>query len=203
MGNLTPLEFQERTGVSRETLEKFQVYESVLRKWQSAINLVGPSTIGNIWERHFLDSAQIYPLISNKDGVLVDLGSGAGFPGLVLAVMGLGNVHLIESDQRKATFLREAARIMNVPVFVHGKRVSDVFIDRKVDFVTARALAPLNELIGMSFQWLYGGATGFFLKGKNSLDEVKSAQGEYSLDIKSIPSLTDPEGILLRLKISN
>lgn len=203
MGNLTPLEFQKKTGVSRETLERLNTYESILRKWQSAINLVGPSTIGNIWERHFLDSAQIYPLIPNKDGVLVDLGSGAGFPGLVLAAMGLGQVHLIESDQRKATFLREAARIMDVMVHVHAKRVSDVVIDRKVDFVTARALAPLNELVGMSFQWLYGGATGFFLKGKNVLEEVQSAQKEYSLDVESIPSLADPEGVILRLKISS
>src|SRR3954469_13124540 len=98
------------TGVSRETRERLDIYADLLRKWQRSINLVGPRTVGDLWNRHFLDSAQLLPLMPPGVSVLVDFGSGAGFPGLVLAILGVKQVHLIESDQRKATFLREVAR---------------------------------------------------------------------------------------------
>ena len=100
--------FQAETGVSRETLDRLAAYEATLRKWQPKINLVGPSTLPDAWRRHFFDSAQLFPLLPESVRVLVDLGSGAGFPGLVLSIMGVPEVHLVESDSRKCAFLREA-----------------------------------------------------------------------------------------------
>ena len=111
-------DFRQVSGVSRETLERLRIYEALLRKWQAKINLVGPATLDDAWRRHFLDSAQLFPLLPANAQVVVDLGSGAGFPGLVLAVMGVPTVHLIESDLRKAAFLREVARETATPAIV-------------------------------------------------------------------------------------
>lgn len=198
---LTPLEFQRLTGVSRETLDKFTTYEALVRKWQGAINLVGVNTLNDIWGRHFYDSAQIFPLIKSGQGLLIDLGSGAGFPGLVLALMGIKNMHLIESDQRKATFLKEAARSLELSVTIHAKRIEDVEIKDPVDYITARALAPLNELIGHSHKWLEKGATGLFLKGKNSTEEVKEAKKKWPIEAVEIASKTDPNARIIQIKI--
>ena len=198
---LTPPEFQKLTSVSRETLDKLKTYEDLVRKWQRTINLVGPATLDDIWERHFYDSAQIFPLLENEQGVLTDLGSGAGFPGLVLALMGIKNVHLIESDQRKASFLREAARVLSIPATVHAKRIDDVKIDLPVKYVTARALAPLKDLIVYSREWLENGAIGFFLKGKTSSEEIKEAQKKLKIDVVEIPSKTDPDARIVQIKI--
>ena len=180
---LMPPEFQTLTGVSRETLDKFKTYEELVKKWQNTINLVGPATINDIWGRHFYDSAQIFPLLEFDGGeeALIDMGSGAGFPGLVLALMGRRNVHLIESDQRKATFLREVARTLSIPVTVHAKRTDTVELEMPVSHVTARALASLNELIGYGRKWLEKGATGFFLKGKNASEEIALANKNHHL----------------------
>lgn len=199
MGKLTPHEFQEMTGVSRETLDKLELYESLVKKWQGAINLVGPATLDDIWRRHFLDSSQLYPMVRDLGGALVDLGSGAGFPGLVLAVMGHPAVHLVESDQRKAVFLREAARTMGVRVSVHAKRIADVVIEDKVSAVTARALAPLDDLVEMAVLWIEEGATGFFLKGKNAADEIDRAIKKHPVDIVTVPSLTDSDACIVRV----
>lgn len=143
--------------VSRETRERLDIYAGLLRKWQRSINLVGPRTIGDLWNRHFTDSAQLLPLIPSAETpttrVLVDFGSGAGFPGLVLAILGAGEVHLIESDQRKATFLREVARATGTPVTVHAKRIEQV-APFPADVVSARALAPLNDLLGFAAPFL-------------------------------------------------
>ena len=119
-------DFRQAAGVSRETLERLTAYADLLVKWQAKINLVGPDTIPSLWRRHFLDSAQVFPLLPQGIHRLVDMGSGAGFPGLVLAVMGVGDVHLIESDARKCAFLREAARITGTPVTVHNARIENL-----------------------------------------------------------------------------
>jgi len=132
--------------VSRETRERLNTYAELLRKWQRSINLVGPKTLDDLWNRHFVDSAQLLPLIPPTARVLVDFGSGAGFPGLVLAILGMAEVHLIESDQRKATFLREVARATGTPVTVHAKRIEQV-TPFPADIVSARALAPLGDLL--------------------------------------------------------
>ena len=138
----------ERHGfyVSRETLEKMNTYGHLLLKWQKTINLVGPTTLTDVPERHFFDSAQMFRYITNVDCKLADMGSGAGFPGMVLAMLGVKEVHLIESDIRKATFLREVSRETQTPVTIHDKRVEDCDIPN-LDVITARALAPLSDLL--------------------------------------------------------
>ncbi|MCK5555653.1 MAG: 16S rRNA (guanine(527)-N(7))-methyltransferase RsmG, partial [Alphaproteobacteria bacterium] len=135
--------------VSRETREKFNQYADILLKWQKVINLVGKGTLEDMASRHFLDSVQLIKYIPNKRVRLVDMGSGAGFPGLVLAMMGMEEVHLIESDVRKATFLREVSRETQTKVFIYDDRVEDMVIP-DLDFMTARALAPLRDLLTMA-----------------------------------------------------
>ena len=132
--------------VSRETYEKFEIYHKTLLKWQNSINLISKNTIKNIWERHFLDSAQLYRFVKNLDGNVIDFGSGAGFPGMVLAIMGNKNVHLVESNQKKCVFLKEIAMLTETDITIHNCRIEDLsFIN--VDLITCRALASLSTLI--------------------------------------------------------
>src|SRR5690606_26998968 len=121
-----PEAFQKDTGVSHEILGHLKAYAALLEVWNQKINLVGKSTVADLWHRHMLDSAQLFPLLSSFTGPVLDLGSGAGFPGLVLATMGARDVHLVEADQRKCAFLREAARVANATVTVHAKRIEDI-----------------------------------------------------------------------------
>jgi 16S rRNA (guanine527-N7)-methyltransferase len=190
--------FQEATGVSRETLDRLSTYETTLRKWQPRINLVGPSTLPDLWRRHFLDSAQLYPLLPDSTRVLVDLGSGAGFPGLVLAILGVPEVHLIESDSRKAAFLREAARVAGVAVTVHNRRIDSV-CGVAADVVTARALAPLADLVGWAFPFLGGNGVGLFLKGQNLDDELTTTTKYWKMRTERFESRSDPSGVVLRV----
>ena len=190
--------FQKATGVSRETLERLVVYEALLRKWQKTINLVGPKTLDEAWSRHFLDSAQLFPLLPESARVLVDLGSGAGFPGLVLAIMGVPEVHLIESDVRKGAFLREAARATGAPVTVHSKRIEAVQA-LQADVLTARALAPLKDLLEWGGRFLTAGGVALFLKGQNVEDELTDSTKYWMMRTERFDSVTDPSGSILRL----
>jgi len=190
--------FQKATNVSRETLDRLAAYEALLLKWQKTINLVGPSTLNDVWGRHFLDSAQLFPLIPESARVLVDLGSGAGFPGLVLAILGVPEVHLIESDARKAAFLREAARATGATATVHNKRIEAV-APFPADVVTARALAPVNDLLNWAQPFLGTEATALFLKGQNVEDELTNTTKYWKMRTERFDSVTDPKGCILRL----
>ncbi len=198
MSQFDAIAFQDETGVSRETRDRLTAYEAVLRKWQPKINLVGPSTLPDLWRRHFLDSAQLLPLLPEGARVLVDLGSGAGFPGLVLAILGVPEVHLVESDSRKAAFLREAARVAGVSVTVHNKRIETV-TGIAADVVTARALAPLSDLLSWSFPFLGARGTGLFLKGQTLDDELTAAAKSWTLRCERFDSRSDPTGTILRV----
>src|SRR5437660_9171448 len=138
MVTLSPAEFAAATGVSRETLPRLDAYAELLRRWSPRINLVAASTLDDLWRRHFLDSAQLLPLIPAAARNLVDLGSGAGFPGLVLAILGVPGVELVEADARKCAFLREAARTAGATVRIHQARI-DSLPARAFDVITARA----------------------------------------------------------------
>ncbi|WP_431856869.1 16S rRNA (guanine(527)-N(7))-methyltransferase RsmG [Azospirillum sp.] len=190
--------FRKATGVSRETLERLTVYEALLRKWQKTINLVGPKTLDDAWNRHFLDSAQLHPLLPESTRVLVDLGSGAGFPGLVLAILGVPEVHLIESDVRKGAFLREAARATGAPVTVHSKRIEAVQ-GLQADALTARALAPLADLLDWGARFLTADGVALFLKGQNVEDELTDSTKYWKMRTERFDSVTDPSGSILRL----
>lgn len=192
----------ERHGffVSRETLEKFVVYERLLLKWQQAINLVGASTLDNVAERHFFDSAQIFKYVTDVNVTLADMGSGAGFPGMVLAMLGVSDVHLIESDVRKATFLREVARETGTKVVIHDDRVEACKINN-IDVFTARALAPLKDLLKLT-SILATPGHGFyclFSKGLQVQEEITQAQKKWSFEHESFPSQTDMSGKIVRI----
>ena len=210
---MTPEEFAEATDVSRETLAQLVVYKELLEKWQQHKNLIGPATLPDVWNRHFFDSAQLYPLIppalrSRGLPVVYDLGSGAGFPGLVLAIMASGDgkpldMHLVESDKGKAAFLAEVARATGQArgVTIHADRVANLPRDRlpKADIVTARALAPLPDLLKLAKPLLAPHGICLFLKGAKAGDELTQAGKHWKMQTERIVSRTDPSGTILRI----
>jgi 16S rRNA (guanine527-N7)-methyltransferase len=191
--------FRKIIGVSRETHDHLQIFVALLKSWNRRINLVGRDTIGDIWRRHILDSAQLFHLIPPKTRTLVDLGSGAGLPGLILSIMGVPQVHLIESDGRKAVFLREAIRVTGAPAIVHSTRIDRV-TPFAADVITARALAPLPELLRISEQFRGRHTICLFLKGRMVEEELTEATKTWHMQIYRQPSLTDASGSILRLE---
>ena len=189
--------------VSRETRARLDIYADLLRKWQPRINLIAPSTVADLWVRHFEDSAQLLPLVPPGTTRIADMGSGGGFPGLVLAILTGIETHLIESDSRKCTFLREAARLTDAPVTVHTKRL-EALPSLEADLVTARALAPLADLltyanhVGRPVD--AGGWQGLFLKGESWQNEVDAAQPCYRFTLATTPSRTHPSAMILSIK---
>lgn len=194
--------FQKLTNVSRETLDRLIRYVDLLTAWNARINLVGQNTLGDVWRRHILDSAQIYPQIPQPTRLLIDLGSGAGLPGLVLSLLGVPEVHLIEADTRKAVFLREAARVTGATVTIHSMRIDRVkpFV---ADVITARALAPLTGLLEISERFRGPGTVCLFLKGETVQEELTNASKQWKMTAHQSPSLSDPSGCVLRLENIN
>jgi 16S rRNA (guanine527-N7)-methyltransferase len=188
--------FARIADVSRETRDRLTRYASLLEKWSGRINLVGRATLPDLWRRHMLDSAQLYPLIPESARNLVDLGSGAGFPGLVLAIMGVPDVHLIESNARKCAFLREVARATGTKVSIHNVRI-EVGIGIKADVVTARALAPLPLLLDYAKPYLTQTSVCLFLKGSGVDEELTKIRDVWNIRERIYPSITDPEGVVL------
>ena len=204
MTHMTEAEACGLMSVSRETSGRLEAYAALLRKWQERINLVSGSTLADLWRRHMLDSGQLFRHLPPATRVVVDLGSGAGFPGLVLAAMGAPEVHLVESDVRKCAFLREAARVMGVPATIHAVRIEKV-APFPADVVTSRALAPLSDLLGYAEPFLsrpgneVKSGECLFLKGRTGEDELTAASKEWNMAIERLPSLSDPDGLILRL----
>ena len=191
-----PEDFLRDSGVSRETLDRLKAFAGRLITWNKKKNLIGRSTEPDLWHRHMLDSAQIFPLLPDGARVLVDLGSGAGFPGLVLAIMGVPEVHLVESDQRKAAFLREVAQATATPVTVHAARIENL-VPFSADVVTARALAPLTDLLALSAPFLTPKTRCIFSKGQNVEGELTDAHQRWRITVDQRPSRTDPRGTIL------
>lgn len=201
MAEFGPEHFRDWTGVSRETLERLKQYAALLVKWQRAINLVSADTLPDLWRRHMLDSAQLWPLLPSDANVLLDLGSGAGFPGLVLAIMGVPKVHLVEADARKATFLREAARIAlprEQAVIVHPRRL-EVLRPFKVDAITSRGLAPLSVLLRYAVDFIEPQTVCLFPKGAKAEEELTEAAKEWRMRVERIPSVTDANATIFRV----
>jgi len=196
---LTPQAFQAAAHVSRETLERLERYAALLKHWQRAVNLVAASTLPDLWRRHMLDSAQLLDLVPQRPCRLADLASGAGFPGLVLAIMGVGEVELIESDARKCAFLREAIRATGAPARVHHGRIEQVR-DGSFDVVTARALAPLSELLGYAQALLAPGGVALFLKGRRLEEELTEARKAWKMILERFASASAPGGSILRIR---
>lgn len=195
--------------VSRETLARLETIVALLRRWQPTINLVANASLPHVWDRHVADSLQLVNHVPEKPLRWVDLGSGGGFPGLVVAAVLAGRagaeVHLVESDSRKAAFLREAARAAQLPVLVHAARVEDVAqkLAPGTDVVSARALAPLPKLLDLAEPFLTAGALGLFPKGRDTARELTDARKGWTLDLDLVPSLSDPEGQIVKVRAAS
>lgn len=204
---MSPEEFAREAGVSRETLARLEVYARLLERWTPAINLVSAASLGDLWRRHMLDSAQLLPLppkVAGRRRVVLDLGSGAGFPGMVLSILGAGDVHLVEADQRKVQFLRQVARATGSDAHIHGMRV-DRLPRFAVDAVTARGFAPLDRLLDAAAPFLDPAevlegqrpARGYFLKGRRAEEELTLARKRWKIHVERHRSRSDPSGTIL------
>jgi 16S rRNA (guanine527-N7)-methyltransferase len=196
---MTPAGFAEETDVSRETLIRLEVYAEMLKDWQTRMNLVSRSSLDDLWRRHFLDSAQLFRLLSPEPSPLFDLGSGAGFPGLVLAIMGVPDVTLIESNQKKSSFLREVAKETGTKVTVFSDRAEQFYGPAPARTIVARALAPLEKLIPLAKPLLARGGEFLFLKGARADEELTVAQEKWHIDVERIRSLSDDQATILRI----
>ncbi len=188
--------------VSRETFSKLEIYHALLLKWQKAVNLVSPATIEEAWTRHFLDSVQLVEYIPDSVKVIADLGVGAGFPGMVLAILRPDlEIHLVESDYKKCQFLANVSRETFLSVHIHNKRIGDVYGDIAPDLVSARALASLDKLFGYAMPWARENADLklLFLKGARVGEEIEAARGSYAFECESFPSVTDDSAQILRI----
>lgn len=194
--------FVASTNVSRETLERLETYAALLTKWNPKINLVARSTLDDLWNRHFLDSAQILE-IAPAGATWADLGTGGGFPGLVVAILAAESrpalrVTCVESDLRKATFLRTVLRETGVAGEVISKRIEEV-PPLTADIVSARALAPLSSLLGFAERHLKPGGAALFLKGAEHEKELKEALETWSFRADTYPSKTHPDAVILKI----
>lgn len=189
--------------VSRETFERLSIYESLLKKWNPAINLVSKASISELRVRHFVDSAQIFTLMPLGAKKWVDIGSGGGFPGMVCAIICAEKspdtqFHLVESDTRKSTFLRSVAQKTGVTVQVHSERIEKMYAF-KADVLSARALASLEKLLEFSAPHLQNDGVALFPKGENYKSELKAAQENWSFDWEEHQSTTGSNSVVLRI----
>ncbi|HEX9321019.1 MAG TPA: 16S rRNA (guanine(527)-N(7))-methyltransferase RsmG [Xanthobacteraceae bacterium] len=191
--------------VSRETAQRLDRFVELLLKWQRISNLIADSSVRHVWSRHIADSLQLLPLAPDAR-TWIDLGSGAGFPGLVLACALADTagaaVHLVESNAKKAAFLREAARVSGAAAIVHHGRAEDLIPawQDPVDVVTARALAPLFVLVGLAAPVVKRGAKALFLKGQDVEVELTEATKCWNIEAAILPSRTDPRGRIIEIR---
>jgi len=185
--------------VSRETQIRLESYADLLIRWNRVHNLIGSSTIRDIWSRHIVDSAQLLPLLPKTSIRLADIGTGAGFPGLVLALLGVRPVYLIEKDQKKAAFLREAARITASEAVVLACDVRCLG-NLDVDIVTARAVAPLTLLLDFASEFRTVEQGCLFLKGQNVDAELTQAAKAWHMEVEVFESMTDGAGRIVQVR---
>lgn len=184
--------------VSRETSDRLAGYVALLRKWNPAINLVSARSLDAVWQRHILDSAQLVPFLPPCRSTLVDLGSGGGLPALVLACFGVGHVHMIESDRRKAVFLTQAVHSLGLEATVHAVRI-DAAPALEPDVITARALAPVANLLEMSGRFMAKKPQCLFLKSLDVASELTQATKDWKFEADMTPSRSDSRGVVLRI----
>ncbi|MCI1438493.1 MAG: 16S rRNA (guanine(527)-N(7))-methyltransferase RsmG [Acetobacter indonesiensis] len=190
MVDLTPI-------VSRETQERLQAFVTLLEKWNPRINLVSSRDMAHVWERHVRDSLQIAPLVEGVSA-FIDLGSGGGFPGVITAIATNVPGTLIEADQRKAAFLREAARVTQASITVVAERIERAKVE-PAPVVTARALAALPKLLEWTAPFLANGGKAVFLKGQQAEDELTEARRNWHMDVCIHPSVTSHDGVILEV----
>ncbi len=194
----------EGLGISRKEIDRLGRYLSVLERWRHRINLIGPASHSDIWRRHILDSAQAWPVLRSKQSsdAVIDLGSGAGFPGIVLACLGATPMTLVDSDQRKAVFLREAARHVEVNVRVIPERFDKALRQDMVgafQVVTGRAVAPLARLAPFIYRALSADGIALLHKGAQVEKELTEAMKNWTMNYELIPSITSEDGVLIKI----
>lgn len=195
--------FSEQFDVSRETLQRLDTYAALLKKWNPAINLVAKSTLPIMWSRHFVDSAQIFGDAPSDTGLWLDIGSGGGFPGLVVAILAAEKnprqtTVLIESDIRKTTFLRTVIRETGISADVRSDRIENVE-SLEADVLSARALAPLTQLMAFAEQHLHTDGIALFQKGVTHKEELAEALKHWQFNVEEIKSVTDPDAVVLKI----
>jgi len=201
----TPEKFAARFDVSRETVDRLKVYERLLKQWQKGTNLVAASTLDQIWHRHFADSAQLVAFASDGSNWL-DLGSGAGFPGLAVAICRAnqedGCVHLVESSSRKCAFAHEVVRETGCSVEIHQTRIESLWGNDRlmnIDRITARALAPLDDLLKLSAPFFGPSTLGLFLKGNQANAELNRAEQDWRFRATLHQSITQAQAWVVEL----
>lgn len=196
-------DFQSLTNVSRETLVKLEDYSELLMKWQKAKNLISNSTMDEMWLRHFFDSAQLYLQIEKTmpslPKTLLDIGSGAGFPGLVLGAMGIDNVHMVESNGKKCSFMNQVARKMAVNATIHNERIEKI-TPFPIDIITSRACAKINQLLDWSEPFLERPTVEvWLLKGQTANEELTEAETYWTMNSECFDSKTEEGASIIRL----
>jgi 16S rRNA (guanine527-N7)-methyltransferase len=197
------LESLARFNVSRESLTRLEILVQLLLDWQKHINLIAPSTIPDVWNRHVIDSLQLVPLLPAKMLAIADLGTGAGFPALVLAAVQPATVHMYETNTKKVAFLHEALRQMKCNAVVHRERLEPLQVPvnmPKVQVVTARAFAPLPLLLDLAEPFMRAGATALFHKGQDIDMELTQAAKSWTITSHKHPSVTDSHSVILEVK---
>lgn len=190
--------FQASSNVSRETLDRLKTYAGLLEKWQKAINLVGKSTLPDLWRRHMLDSYQLLSHIQAKKGCWIDLGSGAGFPPLVIAICSAFEVHAVESDQRKCLFMQNVSRETSAGLRVHNRRI-EALEPFAADVISARALAPLDKLLALAAPFVHDATEILLLKGQDVDEELTNASKCWNMEVEKLRSLTSEDGCILKI----
>ena len=185
--------------VSRETEAKLELYVKLLQKWQQRINLVSSKTLPHIWQRHILDCAQLTTYLPTSSFRIMDIGAGAGLPGVILALLTEHEVHLVESDAKKVAFMRTILAETNVRAIIHHARIEDL-PHLRIDVITARALAPLPKLIQLTHTQDHPGLSYLFLKGKGVDQELTEWPTSSKLNVVSYPSITDQDASIIHIK---
>lgn len=195
-------DFASESNVSRETLRDYEAWHALLLKWNRKINLVSPTALDDFWRRHALDSWQIWPNVPESAKKFIDLGSGAGFPGLAMAIgcktRGYGDVTLVESAGKKTSFLRSVIREIDLPANATSERAEEIE-PKAHDVITARAFAPLPRLLSYAQPFWGEHTIGLFLKGEAVSEELTLASKEWTYDVETIPSRSDTTGCLLKI----
>lgn len=191
---------RDELDVSRETISKIETYVGLLVKWQSSINLISNSTIADIWERHILDCAQLVPFLPKEPSRILDCGTGAGLPAVILAILTDHPIEMVESDSRKCAFLQTALRETDRKAVIHNERLETLSF-RDADIITARAFAPLDRLLGWCEPQQKPGQLFWLLKGRGVNEELTKLPNSQTLEIEKFPSLVPGEGIILNLTL--
>jgi len=200
-----PEDFAEAFKVPRETIHSLVTYAELLIAWQARHNLVSAGTLAHVWDRHFADSAQVLRL-APRARVWLDLGAGAGFPGLVIAILQANHanfrMHLVESTRKKCAFLAEVGRATSAPVEIHCMRIEELSrsaTSLRAEIVTARALAPLPRLLDQAAPWFAPGVRGLFLKGRDAAKEVEAASRDFTFSFRLHQSLTAADSSIVEI----